>query len=899
MASTTIHEEGYFFVPVPEGMTQNRGHVSNIEPRQHQHQQQQQQQQQQPPQLPQEVGGTEAHQGSFPRSGSTAELCALGVLDNETGDCATTAENTEYGGSDRSLFDAARANASSVSLSGMVKSQSVSSLRSLEGGSLFVEDKVQGGGMSTPAAAEKVQYASMQQQWSGSAGSAAGSGSTGSSAVGLPMRSRGSHPSHLQGLAAAEGEEVQRGAHPQARMKHSQSYGSSMGSLRGYHHTAPWIGAEREGSSSSVRAVAAGAHYASASASASASAGTKSGPAFRVQRPLVHNVSDTDLVASFDRLSHTKKAHRRLSPAGCSPLKGSIVGVPIDDMAIDPNYQWEPLNDTGDTRDGRRSPGPMMPRHASFPTLPSGTHKGDEGASADEVAISSCYGHVPQHRSRSGSYSQAQHPSPTREGTRPVASKADTAGGGSPFSSAHKHNRSPARAHLPTQHEHGPPAGARHHVAPQLQHEVQQQQQQQQQGTQATPAQQRPHLPSQLAHEHRQAQAQSMAAAHGMATAHSINQQGMAGMAGMAAMGGNMGDMGMVPDPWALYNALLVNQSMAAAAGMRLPVMLPNGMGGMNMVNMATLAAAAEAQAQQAGGRAPYGAGYNGYNEDMHLAGGYVHGGMPGDLRGMRANNMGMGGGLAFDPSQQPHQPQDLGDGNLYTVQFKKGSRDFLLGKTCPRDLEIGDYVKVEADRGEDMGRITAIHPIPESSMTRPATAGHKHLSYGQYEKERILHLAGEEEALMLQEKIGDEERVLEVCRAKVRQRGLPMEVIDAEFQYDRHKLTFFFHAEGRVDFRELVRDLFALYKTRIWMQQVEPSHLQASARSYDGSSHISSLGMQPPGMVDMGGAGQSYHVQQQVIKVSPLASITPRAFASINPHAFSACGIFLRYHPS
>jgi hypothetical protein len=47
------------------------------------------------------------------------------------------------------------------------------------------------------------------------------------------------------------------------------------------------------------------------------------------------------------------------------------------------------------------------------------------------------------------------------------------------------------------------------------------------------------------------------------------------------------------------------------------------------------------------------------------------------------------------------------------------------------------------------------------------------------------------------------------------------MEVIDAEFQYDRRKLTYFFHADGRIDFRELVRDLFALYKTRIWMQQV------------------------------------------------------------------------------
>ena len=47
------------------------------------------------------------------------------------------------------------------------------------------------------------------------------------------------------------------------------------------------------------------------------------------------------------------------------------------------------------------------------------------------------------------------------------------------------------------------------------------------------------------------------------------------------------------------------------------------------------------------------------------------------------------------------------------------------------------------------------------------------------------------------------------------------MHVIDAEYQFDRHKLTFFFEADRRIDFRELVRDLFSVYKTRIWLQQV------------------------------------------------------------------------------
>lgn len=52
------------------------------------------------------------------------------------------------------------------------------------------------------------------------------------------------------------------------------------------------------------------------------------------------------------------------------------------------------------------------------------------------------------------------------------------------------------------------------------------------------------------------------------------------------------------------------------------------------------------------------------------------------------------------------------------------------------------------------------------------------------------------------------------------------MSILDAEYQFDRHKLTFFFEADRRIDFRELVSELFSLYKTRIWMQQVDTTVL-------------------------------------------------------------------------
>merc|ERR1712129_191221 len=86
----------------------------------------------------------------------------------------------------------------------------------------------------------------------------------------------------------------------------------------------------------------------------------------------------------------------------------------------------------------------------------------------------------------------------------------------------------------------------------------------------------------------------------------------------------------------------------------------------------------------------------------------------------------------------------------------------------------------------------------------------------------RIMRVATHDEISLLEVKREEEEELLKICCTKVRQRGLPMTVVDAEYQFDRNKLTFFFQAEGRIDFRELVRDLFSMYKTRIWMQQLD-----------------------------------------------------------------------------
>lgn len=190
----------------------------------------------------------------------------------------------------------------------------------------------------------------------------------------------------------------------------------------------------------------------------------------------------------------------------------------------------------------------------------------------------------------------------------------------------------------------------------------------------------------------------------------------------------------------------------------------------------------------------------------------------------------------------------------VYTVKFKRTQRSFIPGPRVTRDLKTGCYVKVEADRGEDLGIIIGKIPAEKfntagksSFRSSELTAGVMPPSAGVSvpgagDLKRIIRNATHDEVGLLAVKRDEEEELLKICRRKVLQRALPMTVVDAEYQFDRHKLVFFFEAEGRIDFRELVRDLFSMYKTRIWMQQLDKN----------GTGHTGAGGTTPPtGSVD------------------------------------------------
>jgi hypothetical protein len=149
----------------------------------------------------------------------------------------------------------------------------------------------------------------------------------------------------------------------------------------------------------------------------------------------------------------------------------------------------------------------------------------------------------------------------------------------------------------------------------------------------------------------------------------------------------------------------------------------------------------------------------------------------------------------------------------FYKVQFKRTSSYFKLSKFSaidPRTVRIGDYVITEADRGEDIGTVFEI------SRNKSGVDVDVNNLKG------ILRFADEDDISKLPHKYAEELLALVHCRESVSLRGLPMVILEAEYQYDRNKLTFYYKAPKRIDFRELVSDLFSVYKTRIWMQQLD-----------------------------------------------------------------------------
>ncbi|MBD7912670.1 MULTISPECIES: stage 0 sporulation family protein [Clostridium] len=144
---------------------------------------------------------------------------------------------------------------------------------------------------------------------------------------------------------------------------------------------------------------------------------------------------------------------------------------------------------------------------------------------------------------------------------------------------------------------------------------------------------------------------------------------------------------------------------------------------------------------------------------------------------------------------------------NVVGVRFKKAGKVYYFS---PGSLKIhkGDYVVVETARGIEFGEcVIGIKSIEEEDVIAPL--------------KNVLRVADNKDIEKHKENKSKEEDALNICLKKVGEHGLDMKLVDVEYTFDNNKVIFYFTADGRVDFRELVKDLATIFKTRIELRQI------------------------------------------------------------------------------
>jgi cell fate regulator YaaT (PSP1 superfamily) len=146
---------------------------------------------------------------------------------------------------------------------------------------------------------------------------------------------------------------------------------------------------------------------------------------------------------------------------------------------------------------------------------------------------------------------------------------------------------------------------------------------------------------------------------------------------------------------------------------------------------------------------------------------------------------------------------------DIVGVRFKKAGKVYYFSPGGI-DLKALEYVVVQTARGMEIGQVTI---TPKQVLAAEATG----------ELKPILRKASQEDLQRTRQFAEKEQAALAECNQLVAKLKLPMKLVAAEYNLDGGRLTFFFTAEARVDFRELVRELTALFKTRIELRQIGP----------------------------------------------------------------------------
>ena len=140
-------------------------------------------------------------------------------------------------------------------------------------------------------------------------------------------------------------------------------------------------------------------------------------------------------------------------------------------------------------------------------------------------------------------------------------------------------------------------------------------------------------------------------------------------------------------------------------------------------------------------------------------------------------------------------------------VRFRTAGKIYFFS---PGGLELkaGDKVIVETARGVEFGSVvTGIKDVPDDQISQPLKP--------------VIRIATQDDVRREAKNRETEKEAFKICQEKIRKHGLEMKLIDAEYTFDNNKVLFYFTADGRIDFRELVKDLASVFRTRIELRQI------------------------------------------------------------------------------
>ena len=212
---------------------------------------------------------------------------------------------------------------------------------------------------------------------------------------------------------------------------------------------------------------------------------------------------------------------------------------------------------------------------------------------------------------------------------------------------------------------------------------------------------------------------------------------------------------------------------------------------------------------------------------------------------------------------------------DVVEVRFKGNRKEYFTWPS-PEPLALHEPVIVEVERGEDFGRVSALGPVA-AKKCGTGCSGCSLAEAPAPVSRRVLRRATSDDTSLAERLHLDEEQVRRKVMDRVRQHTLPMKVSDAEWQWDKKKLTVYFTAEQRVDFRALVRDLASLFHTRIELRQIGA---RDEAKRLDG----------------VGRCGRQYCCSSWLPELRPVSlSLAKDQHLSLNPSQISGgCGRLL-----